>query len=147
MKSHALSNGLYLTLKSPILRLTLVRHSVNLSLHLVCYALSLPGRQNIPSLLAKCNDDRGWNFRLFNYATVIIFNPNQTRSVKETWTMPRSVLVNWSDSQVFNQFTIYDQIGCSLLILPKIARLKLWLRRSKKGHLHYFRWPLLTEKT
>jgi len=40
MKSHALSNGLYLTLKSPILRLTMVRHSVNLSLHLVCYAPS-----------------------------------------------------------------------------------------------------------
>jgi hypothetical protein len=55
-----------------------MRYSVNLTLHLVCYALSLPGRQMIPSLLAKCNDDRGRNSRLFNYATVIIFNPKET---------------------------------------------------------------------
>ena len=64
------------------MRLTLVRHSVNLNLHLVCYALSLPGRQIMPSLLAKCNDDRGRNFRLFNYATVIIFNPKESICVK-----------------------------------------------------------------
>jgi len=35
--------------------------------------------------------------------------------------MPRSVLVSWLGSQVFNQFTIYDPIVCSLLILPNIA--------------------------
>ena len=29
-------------------------------------------------------DDRGRNFRSFNYATVIVFNPKETRSVKET---------------------------------------------------------------
>ena len=133
--------------KSPILRLTLVRHSVNLNLHLVCCALSLPGRKLIPSLLAKCNDDRGWNFRLFNYATVIIFNPKERKCVKETWTMPRSVLVSWLGSQVFNQFTIYDPIVRSLLILPNIASCKFWLSWGKKGHLHYFRWPLLTEKS
>jgi hypothetical protein len=39
--------------------------------------------------------------------------------------MPRSVLVGWVNSQVVNQFTIYDLIVYTLLILPKIASCKL----------------------
>jgi hypothetical protein len=31
-------------------------------------------------------------------------------------------LVGWLNRQVFNQFTIYDLIFCSMLILPKVKR-------------------------
>ena len=116
-----------------------------LTLSLLCSIFSA-NKTYLPYWLSV-SDDRGRNFRSFNYATVIIFNPKETRSVKVAWTMPRSVLVGWLNRQVFNQFTIYDLIVCSLVILPKIARCKLWLSRCKKGHLHYFRWPLLTEKS